>query len=152
MKKKLLSIVILVPLLMNFNLISFANEDETEVEPNVYEKQDVQVKSNDGDSLIEKRELPKEQKELTFDKNKATESEQLVDQLFESTIIETNTITSKADKMELFSDVDQELKQDTDKELDSKSSNLLKILMILIVIVIIGLLLIIVPRLQQNQE
>lgn len=152
MKKKLLSIVILVSLLINFNLITFANENEEEVEPNVYEKQDVQVKPNDGDSLIEKRELPEEQKELTFDKDKVIENEQLQEQLFESTIIETNTITSKAGKMELFSEVDKELKENKENEIDSENINILKILMILIVVVIIGLLLIIAPKLQQNQE
>ena len=152
MKKRQLNIVILTLLLMNFNSISFAKEDDEEVEPNVYEKQDVQVKPNDRNSLIEKRELPEEQKELTFDKNKATESEQLVDQLFESTIIETNTITSKADKMELFSDVGEELKQDKGEANDSENANLLKVLMILIVVGAIGLILVIIPRLQQNPE
>lgn len=150
--KKLLSILILVCLLMNFNLISYADEDNEDVDPNVYEKQDVHINQNKEDGLIERKELPEEQKELRFDKNKETEREQLIDELFESTIVETNTITSKADKMELFSEADQELKSDKEEEMVSEGSNLLKILMIVVVIFTIVLLLVLVPKLQQNQE
>src|SRR5699024_9091614 len=127
-------------------------EDEKDVEPNIYEKRDIYIKKSNRGNLLEREELPEEQLGLTFDRDERTESEQLLDELFESSVVETNTITSKAAQMELCSVSDEPLKRDKETEVEQESTNFLMIFMIIAVIVVIGLLVIIVPRLQHTED
>jgi len=129
-----------------------AAEDEKDVEPNIYEKRDIYIKKSNRGNLLEREELPEEQLGLTFDRDERTESEQLLDELFESSVVETNTITSKAAQMELFSVSDEPLKRDKETEVEQESTSFLTMFMIIAVIVVIGLLIIIMPRLQHTQD
>ncbi|MBU5465953.1 type VII secretion protein EssA [Virgibacillus sp. MSJ-26] len=152
MKKKLLSFFILLGLNICLSPVSLADEESEDVEPNVYEKREINIQKNFRDNLIERRKLPEEQKELTFEKPIETESEQIMDELFQSNVIETNTITSKAAQMDLFSMSDQESKRDMEEELVPEGSNLLMILMIAGVISIIAMLFVIIPKLQHTRD
>lgn len=152
MQKKLLSILCMFCLIFSFNSTVNAAEDEKDVEPNIYEKRDIYIKKSNRGNLLEREELPEEQLGLTFDRDERTESEQLLDELFESSVVETNTITSKAAQMELFSVSDEPLKRDKETEVEQESTSFLTMFMIIAVIVVIGLLIIIMPRLQHTQD
>src|SRR5690625_317437 len=152
MKKKFLSFVILLGVIIRLSTVSLADEESETVEPNVYEKREINIQKDFRDNLIERRELPEEQKELTFEKPTETESEQIMDELFQSNVIETNTITSKAAQMDLFSMSDQESKRDMEEEPVPEGSNLLMILMIAGVIIIIAMLFVIIPKLQHTRD
>lgn len=152
MQKKLLSILCMFCLIFSFNSTVNAAEDEKDVEPNIYEKRDIYIKKSNRGNLLEREELPEEQLGLTFDQDERTESEQLLDELFESSVVETNTITSKAAQMELFDVSDEPLKRDKETEVEQESTSFLMIFMIIVVIAVIGLLIIIMPRLQHTQD
>lgn len=152
MKNKLLSFCLIISLTISFSSISYADEEKEVVEPNVYEKREINLKQN-RDNRMERKKLPEEQMDLTFDKNEATKNEQLLDELFQTSMIETNTITSKAAQMELFSSMDEEWKrEEAEEETVSEGSNLLMILMISAVLIIVAMIFIIIPKLQQTQN
>jgi len=136
--------------MVSVNALVYAEEVDTKVEPNVYEKREIEIKKKRRDQLVEKKQLPAEQISLTFTTDKLTESEKLTEVLFQSKVIETNTITSKADKMNLFSEGTIHLKKDKG-EIEEEKTNLLKIVMIIILAGIVALLFVMIPRLQKNE-
>lgn len=151
MKKTLLSVLSIVYVMVSVHSVVYADEANTDVEPNVYEKREIEIKKKEGDQIVEKEALPVEQLTLTFTNDKLTESEKLTEVLFQSKVVETNTITSKADKMNLFSEGNIQLKKEKG-EIKEEKTNLLKIVMIIILVVIVSLLFVIIPRLQRNES
>jgi len=152
MNKKLLSIILVFLSILSVSSITFAEDEKDKVEPNVYKKRDINIRNNFRDNLNERKELPEEQKELTFEPPRKTEKEQISEELFQSSVIETNTITSKATQLELFSMADYEAKRDTEEEVLEESSILLIIFMIIIVAIVIVMIFLLVPRLQHNRK
>jgi len=76
-------------------------------DPNQYEEKDVEVDTNyfHEESLLNRREaLPEELIKLNFDGEKITTFDELREELFLSSVKETNTITSRAQEMGLFSE------------------------------------------------
>src|SRR5690625_5177040 len=108
MKKSLLNLGLCMILFASFGSVSFADDlDEKEpTEPHIYHKRTIQINKHFRDLLINKEDLPEEQLELTFDLPDQTESDLLKDDLFQSLVVETNTITAKSDQLNLFSDAD----------------------------------------------
>src|SRR5699024_9564178 len=102
MSKKLLSIILVFLFILSVSSITFAEDENDKVEPNVYKKRDINIRNNLQDNLNERKELPEKQKELTFEPPRKTEKEQISEELFQSSVIETNTTTSKATQLELF--------------------------------------------------
>lgn len=149
MKKTLLSIVSIVFVMVSVNPVVLADQADTKVEPNVYEKREIEIMQKRRDQVVEKDKLPAEQLALTFTTDKLTESEKLTEVLFQTNVLETNTITSKADKMNLFSEGTIYLKKDKE-DIHEEKTNLLRVVMIIILTVIVALLFVMIPRLQRN--
>lgn len=152
MIKKLLSIILVFACLFFAGTVVIAEKEDKVVEPNIYKKREINIRNYFRDNLSEPKSLPEEQKDLTFEPPAQTESEQIIDELFQSSVIETNTITSKAAQLELFSEEAHEVKRDTEEEEGSGDSNLLMILMIMIAAVIVAMLFILIPRLQHTEK
>src|SRR5690625_30662 len=155
MKKKHLRILCIICLILAFTpVVSYANPNEEKevLEPNIYEKREINIRSKNRDNLIERKELPEEQMNLTFQNDTLTESEIILDELFQSAKVETNTITSKAAQMELFSLAEEEVSESKEDELIIEGPNILMIIMIIGVIVIVAMLFMIIPKLQHTQD
>ncbi|GAJ40636.1 type VII secretion protein EssA [Saccharococcus caldoxylosilyticus] len=82
-----------------------------EIEPNQYQRQDIELRMDyihEESLLDEKRDLPEVQTSLTFQRPTSSFFEQTKAQLFLSGEKETNTIAVKAEKLGLFSAVEEQ--------------------------------------------
>ena len=82
-----------------------------EIEPNQYQRQDIELRMDyihEESLLDEKRDLPEVQTSLTFQRPTSSFFEQTKAQLFLSGEKETNTIAAKAEKLGLFSSVEEQ--------------------------------------------
>ncbi|UQX53221.1 type VII secretion protein EssA [Cytobacillus pseudoceanisediminis] len=105
-------------------------------------------------SLYEnKKEIPEEQKDLTFTKKNLDPLKEVKDQLFDGGETTNNTITAKADQLQLFSDSKQEsflkAEEQTPTEQDNKLIYLYIILLIIAIGVIMGFL---IPRMAKQAD
>lgn len=150
MKKKLLSLLMICIFVGSTTI--YAEEDKTPVDPNIYEKKEININSNFRDNLKQKEQLPEEQKGLTFEKPEKTDSNLIKDRLFQSFVIETNTITSKSDQLGLFSQAEGQVKRDKEEEQTSSRSNVFLILMVFAAIVIVAMFFLIIPRLKHTHN
>ncbi|OQP00246.1 type VII secretion protein EssA [Geobacillus sp. 44B] len=83
-----------------------------EIEPNQYQRQDIELRMDyihEESLLDEKRDLPEVQTSLTFQRPTFSFFEQTKAQLFLSGEKETNTIAAKAEKLGLFSSVEEQM-------------------------------------------
>ncbi|NUK29687.1 type VII secretion protein EssA [Parageobacillus sp. VR-IP] len=82
-----------------------------EIEPNQYQRQNIELRMDyihEESLLDEKRDLPEVQTSLTFQRPTSSFFEQTKAQLFLSGEKETNTIAAKAEKLELFSSIEEQ--------------------------------------------
>jgi type VII secretion protein EssA len=90
----------------------YAETDEwPEIEPNQYQRQDIELRTDyihEESLLDEKGDLPEVQTSLTFQRPTSSFFEQTKAKLFLSGEKETNTITAKAEKLGLFSSVEEQ--------------------------------------------
>ncbi|MBD1379769.1 type VII secretion protein EssA [Metabacillus arenae] len=98
------------------------------LEPYIYEGKNTK---RGTDYLREKskyekpEDIPEEQQDLTFEKTKQNDDEEIQNQLFSNYTRENNTITAKAEQMELFSpSMDQSASSLISQEPVQKSSTL----------------------------
>ena len=87
-------------------------------------------------SHAEDLNVPEEQKQLTFEETVAPNSKQIEKQLFQTSILETNTIQAKTAQIGLFSNPDSTVKMEAETQKEEESFNFM-ILMIIAVIVIV---------------
>ncbi|MFE5431157.1 type VII secretion protein EssA [Peribacillus simplex] len=85
-------------------------EEEPMVEPNEYQEKDIDIQTeyfHEEGLLEQKRKLPEEQKDLTFERGKYDSVDSVKDSLFLSPVTENqnNTIASKSEQLGLFSEV-----------------------------------------------
>ncbi|WHX62427.1 type VII secretion protein EssA [Peribacillus frigoritolerans] len=85
-------------------------EEEPLVEPNEYQENDIDIQTeyfHEEGLLEQKRKLPEEQKDLTFERGKYDAIDSVKDSLFQSPVMENqnNTIASKSQQLGLFSEV-----------------------------------------------
>jgi type VII secretion protein EssA len=82
-----------------------------EIEPNQYQRQDIELRTDylhEESLLDEKGDLPEVQTSLTFQRPTSSFFERTKAKLFLSGEKETNTITAKAEKLGLFSSVEEQ--------------------------------------------
>ncbi|ASN06082.1 type VII secretion protein EssA [Virgibacillus necropolis] len=151
MRKKLLSLLLLFLLINSTTVFAVKNED-AEVKPNIYEEKEVNINPSYGNNLEQKEQLSEEQKQLTFEKPKETGNQKLKEQLFQSSVIETNTIKSKSSQLSLFSDgnTPMEAQKEVKQQTDEGTSTIILLLLIIVLVIIVGLFLLIVPKLRKN--
>jgi len=156
MKKSLLKISLLLMVFTSFGSVTFAEDlDEDEmIEPHVYQKGTIQINNNFRNILMNKEDLPEEQLTLTFDKPDRTDSDLLKDDLFQSFVVETNTITAKSDQLNLFSDEENvALGMKEEEEVITDHISLISILLIaLLVIMLASLFVFIIPKIKHQEK
>ncbi|MYL60342.1 type VII secretion protein EssA [Virgibacillus halodenitrificans] len=151
MKKKLLSLLLLVSI-MFVSLPVHAEDNQAPVEPNIYEKKEINIKPNSREQIEQREELPEEQKQLSFEKKDKTESNLIKEKLFASSVKETNTITSKSNQLGLFSQKEKQMKLDGDEENVESSTNVMMLLIIAVVLIIGIMFFVLLPKLKHSES
>lgn len=151
-KKRRLSVLLIVICLVFSITTVYADENNLDVEPNIYEKKEILINRNNRQEIMQKEELPEEQKVLTFEQMKATNSDVIKEQLFQNFIIKTNTITAKSDQLGLFSSTDTKLRSAEEEEIMERSGKVISLLIGTVIIVITLMFLLIIPRLKRNDD
>lgn len=146
--KKLLSILlVIICLTSNINIVVKASNSDTNLDPNIYEKKEIQIKQKNKNKNIQTKELPIEQKSLSFEIIEQSSERQLVNDLFQSGRTENNTIITMSSDLYLFSDTESRSNDEFELEESSQNLNILQYLMVSFVVIAIIILFVIFPRL-----
>ncbi|MFE4813645.1 type VII secretion protein EssA [Peribacillus simplex] len=125
-------------------------EEEPMVEPNEYEERDIDIQTeyfHEEGLLEQKRKLPEEQKDLTFERGKYDAVDSVKDSLFLSPVTENqnNTIASKSEQLGLFSEVAIRTRSEEETE-PSLNFDLTILLGIVLALLVVCLFFILIPK------
>ncbi|MEM5016460.1 type VII secretion protein EssA [Metabacillus indicus] len=156
--RTLSSLILLLALVLSGGASALAETDLNQLDPNVYEekerKENTEYLHEKG--LYEKRkEIPEEQKSLTFQKPGRDAADELKDRLFTQYTKENNTIKSKAEQMGLFSENTDQASGTISTEEEQQQSGNTGLLMTYILLIAVGVLLIIgilIPKMTQSKK
>lgn len=153
MKEKLVSYLILIICTFIFGGIQTgdAAENSEFVDPNVYEEKEITIYKHYDKTDDITRELHEDLRELTFERQRMSEKDRLVNDLFVTTTSEKNTILAKASKLNLFSGEYTAVEKSDDIDVNGTFSRL-NILLMTIFIVTIIMLLVLVPKLNRTEQ
>ncbi len=149
-RNKLLSIILLIAVVCSTTTAVYGEGNTNNPpEPNIYEKREINIINNGRDSSIQRDQLPQEQLGLTFEERELTESDLLEGELFQVSVIETNTITTKSDQLGLFSTEDIEMRRQIE-DIGSEQSDydIVLVLIVAVVFIILLMFVIIIPKLK----
>ncbi|MFA1715123.1 type VII secretion protein EssA [Peribacillus frigoritolerans] len=125
-------------------------EEEPMVEPNEYQENDIDIQTeyfHEEGLLEQKRKLPEEQKDLTFERGKYDALDSVEDSLFQSPVMENqnNTIASKSEQLGLFSEVRIPTRNEEETE-PSLNFDLTILLGIVLALLVVCLFFILIPK------
>ena len=125
-------------------------EEEPMVEPNEYQEKDIDIQTeyfHEEGLLEQKRKLPEEQKDLTFERGKYDAVDSVKDSLFLSPVTENqnNTIASKSEQLGLFSEVAIRTRSEEETE-PSLNFDLTILLGIVLALSVVCLFFILIPK------
>lgn len=125
-------------------------EEEPMVEPNEYQENDIDIQTeyfHEEGLLEQKRKLPEEQKDLTFERGKYDAIDSVKDSLFQSPVMENqnNTIASKSEQLGLFSEVRIPTRNEEETE-PSLNFDLTILLGIVLALLVVCLFFILIPK------
>ncbi|MDF1995907.1 type VII secretion protein EssA [Peribacillus frigoritolerans] len=125
-------------------------EEEPMVEPNEYQENDIDIQTeyfHEEGLLEQKRKLPEEQKDLTFERGKYDAIDSVKDSLFQSPVMENqnNTIASKSEQLGLFSEVRIPTRNEGETE-PSLNFDLTILLGIVLALLVVCLFFILIPK------
>lgn len=155
MKKKLLNLSLIVFIGLLFATPAQAETNATDVKPNLYEENEVEINQDTINSGEQKEPLPEEQRNLTFEKPGETRGDEIKDELFLSSDDETNTITAKAEQLNLFSEEEKEVQREptVQNQTGTEDNSSLMLFMVAgLVLVIAVMFFIIIPRFTQSRH
>ncbi|WP_349730264.1 type VII secretion protein EssA [Peribacillus frigoritolerans] len=124
--------------------------EEPMVEPNVYQEKEIDIQTeyfHEEGLLEQKRKLPEEQKDLTFERGKYDAVDSVKDSLFLSPVMENqnNTIASKSEQLGLFSEV--AIRTRSEEEIEpSLNFDLTILLGIVLALLVVCLFFILIPK------
>jgi type VII secretion protein EssA len=155
--KKHLKVLVLIPalwLLAGQN--AGATPDFNNITPNTYEKKEFKENTDylHEKSLYEnKKQIPEEQKDLTFTKKTLDPLKEVKEKLFGGGETTNNTITAKADQLQLFSDSKQENFFNAEDQAPAEKDNKLMILYIILLLIAIGVIMgLLIPRMAKQPD
>ncbi|MBG9443068.1 type VII secretion protein EssA [Cytobacillus firmus] len=154
---RIIKIILLIPA---FWLIAGQNAGATpdfnNLTPNTYEKKEFKENTDylHEKSLYEnKKQIPEEQKDLTFTKKNLDPLKEVKEKLFDGGETTTNTITAKADQLQLFSDSKQESFFKAEDQVPAEQDNKLMILYIILLVIAIGVIMgFLIPRMAKQPD
>ncbi|MGE7907679.1 type VII secretion protein EssA [Peribacillus sp. NPDC094092] len=125
-------------------------EEEPMVEPNEYQENDIDIQTeyfHEEGLLEQKRKLPEELKDLTFERGKYDAVDSVKDSLFLSPVTENqnNTIASKSEQLGLFSEVAIRTRSEEETE-PSLNFDLTILLGIVLALLVVCLFFILIPK------
>ncbi|MCP1491890.1 type VII secretion protein EssA [Peribacillus frigoritolerans] len=125
-------------------------KEEPMVEPNEYQENDIDIQTeyfHEEGLLEQKRKLPEEQKDLTFERGKYDAIDSVKDSLFQSPVMENqnNTIASKSEQLGLFSEVRIPTRNEEETE-PSLNFDLTILLGIVLALLVVCLFFILIPK------
>ncbi|MFE3976752.1 MULTISPECIES: type VII secretion protein EssA [unclassified Peribacillus] len=125
-------------------------EEEPMVEPNEYQENDIDIQTeyfHEEGLLEQKRRLPEEQKDLTFERGKYDVMDSVKDSLFLSPVTknQNNTIASKSEQLGLFSEVSIRTRSEEETE-PSLNFDLTILLGIVLALSVVSLFFILIPK------
>ncbi|WP_370224341.1 type VII secretion protein EssA [Cytobacillus sp.] len=133
-----------------------ATPDFNNLTPNTYEKKEFKENTDylHEKSLYEnKKEIPEEQKDLTFTKKNLDPLKEVKEQLFDGGETANNTITAKADQLQLFSDSKQESFLKAEDQTPAEQDNKLIFLYIILLVIAIGVIMgFLIPRMARQAD
>jgi len=154
--KTLFKILFLLPaILIIAERPAGATPDINNVTPNTYEKKEFKDNTDylHEKSLYEnKKQIPEAQKDLTFTKKNYDPLKDVKEQLFAGEDKIHNTITAKADQLDLFSKADQEsfYMSDSSQNPIEKNKKLMILYVFLLVIALAVILGFLIPRMAKH--
>ncbi|MFF2460085.1 type VII secretion protein EssA [Peribacillus simplex] len=124
--------------------------EEPMVEPNEYHEKDIDIQTeyfHEEGLLEQKRKLPEEQKDLTFERGKYDAVDSVKDSLFLSPVTENqnNTIASKSEQLGLFSEAAIRTRSEKETE-PSLNFDLTILLGIILALLVVCLFFILIPK------
>ncbi|MBX9976542.1 type VII secretion protein EssA [Cytobacillus firmus] len=133
-----------------------ATPDFNNLTPNTYEKKEFKENTDylHEKSLYEnKKEIPEEQKDLTFTKKNLDPLKEVKEKLFDGGKTTNNTITAKAEQLQLFSDSKQESFLKAEDQTPAEQDNKLMILYIILLVIAIGVIMgFLIPRMAKQAD
>ncbi|KON85645.1 lipoprotein [Sporosarcina globispora] len=154
---RFLKVIVLIPaLLLLAGQSAGATPDFNNLTPNTYEKREFKENTDylHEKSLYEnKKQIPEEQNNLTFTKKNLDPLKEVKDKLFDGGETINNTITAKADQLQLFSDSKQESFLKVEDQTPVEQENKLMILYIILLVVAIGVIIgFLIPRMAKQAD
>ncbi|MCM3705276.1 MULTISPECIES: type VII secretion protein EssA [Cytobacillus] len=154
---RFLKVIILLPALWLLACHSAgATPDFNDVTPNTYEKKKFKENTDylHEKSLYEnKKQISEEQKDLTFTQKSLDPLKEVKEKLFDGSETTNNTITAKADQLQLFSDSKQESFFKTENQEPVEKDNKLMILYIILLLIAIGVIMgLLIPRMAKQPD
>ncbi|WP_082197894.1 type VII secretion protein EssA [Bacillus sp. JFL15] len=133
-----------------------ANEDNTDVKPNEYEKKDIEIRTDylhDDAYSEEKTALPKEQKDITFDQPAENPDEKLISNLFTSSETEPNTIKAQSKKLGITFAEPAVRHTSADMETDEKKTSfLLPVIYAVLILLGIAAMIYLIPKVTAQEK
>ena len=131
-----------------------AETDAIDVQPNVYEEQKIKIEKNIISKDEQKKPLPEEQRNLTFEAPAESIDDRITDHLFLAPSNETNTILTKASQLNLFSEKEKKVQRATEPNQTEteESSSLLLLMFAGLVLVIATMFFFIIPKFMQTRH
>ncbi|WLR42823.1 type VII secretion protein EssA [Bacillus carboniphilus] len=140
---------------MMFTTPCQASNSINDLSPNEYKqnkkKKDMNL-MNDQKNIIEKGDIPEEQKNLTFDGNKNNHNEAIKGKLFQQQSMDTNTIKAKADHLQLFSQPESSKLDELEETGDTSSSVSILITIFVTVCLLLLILVLVIWNRTNNQQ
>lgn len=152
---KLLNISAVVCLLFFLLPSLVLAEGDPIVEPQEYKERQINVDLNyyREDERVRREALSEEQRVLTFTQREMKYFNDVYDQLFHTETIEVNTITAKAERLDLFNGEAEPARQTrTEQESETGLLQISTILILIVILTIAILMLVVIPRMMKKPD
>ncbi|MDV2887174.1 type VII secretion protein EssA [Alkalihalophilus pseudofirmus] len=130
-------------------------EGDPVVEPQEYKERQINVDLNyyREDERVRREALSEEQRVLTFTQREMKYFDEVYEELFQTGTIEVNTITAKAERLDLFNGETEPARQSrTEQESETGIVQISTILIAVVILMIAILMFVVIPRLMKKPD
>lgn len=130
-------------------------EGDPVVEPQEYKERQINVDLNyyREDERVRREALSEEQRVLTFTQREMKYFDEVYEELFQTRTIEVNTITAKAERLDLFNGETEPARQSrTEQESETGIVQISTILIAVVILMIAILMFVVIPRLMKKPD
>ncbi|MEC2071039.1 type VII secretion protein EssA [Alkalihalophilus marmarensis] len=130
-------------------------EGDPVVEPQEYKERQINVDLNyyREDERVRREALSEEQRVLTFTQREMKYFDEVYEELFQTGTIEVNTITAKAERLDLFNGETEPARQSrTEQESETGIVQISTILIAVVILMIAILMFVVIPKLMKKPD